>query len=52
MKLLGWSKGMNSLNPFYTRHRVFGNLGDQSGHLRKDLAWEPDTNYSVPLAGD
>lgn len=30
---------MNRLNLFHTRHCVLGNLGDQSGHLRKHLVW-------------
>lgn len=43
---------MNSLNFCYAGHPILGNLGDHSGHLRKDLAWEQGTGYSVPLAGD
>lgn len=46
------SKDMNSLNFCYAGHPILGNLGDDSGHLRKDLAWEQGTGYSVPLAGD
>lgn len=32
------SKDMNSLNFCYAGHHILGNLGDHSGHLRKDLA--------------
>ena len=35
----------------YTSHHDIGNLSNQSGLLRKYLAWEPSTSCSVPLAG-
>lgn len=50
MKLLG--QGTCTVLIFdYTRCHVLGNLGNQFHLLRKDLAWEPGTSYSVPLAG-